>query len=112
VAVGPADGLTVPFALAAGLSGVVQWTGIVITAGLAEVAAGAIAKGLGGYLAARTDAEHYGSEHGRERQETFDVQEIEMEEGASIFRSYGLPETTVASVAQAIRSDVGGGSSP
>jgi VIT1/CCC1 family predicted Fe2+/Mn2+ transporter len=59
--------------------------------------------GLGGYLAARTDAEHYLSEYGREKRETFDVQEVEMEEVASI--SYGLPETTVASVARAIRSD-------
>jgi nucleotide-binding universal stress UspA family protein len=73
--------------------------------GLAEVAAGAIAMGLGGYLAARTDAEHYVSEYGREKRETFDVPEVEMEEVASIFRSYGLPETTVTSVAQAIRSD-------
>jgi VIT1/CCC1 family predicted Fe2+/Mn2+ transporter len=105
IVIGMSDGLTVPFALAAGLSGVVESTGIVITAGLAEVAAGAIAMGLGGYLAARTDAEHYVSEYGREKRETFDVPEIEMEEVASIFRSYGLPETTVSSVAQAIRRD-------
>ncbi len=105
IVIGMSDGLTVPFALAAGLSGVVQSTGIVITAGLAEVAAGAIAMGLGGYLAARTDAEHYISEYGRERQETFDVPDVEMEEVASIFRSYGLPETTVTSVARAIRGD-------
>ena len=63
IVIGMSDGLTVPFALAAGLSGVVESTGIVITAGLAEVAAGAIAMGLGGYLAARTDAEHYVSEY-------------------------------------------------
>jgi VIT1/CCC1 family predicted Fe2+/Mn2+ transporter len=105
IVIGMSDGLTVPFALAAGLSGVVESTGIVITAGLAEVAAGAIAMGLGGYLAARTDAEHYGSEYARERQETFAVPEVEMEEVASIFRSYGLPEQTVTSVAEAIRSD-------
>ena len=73
IVIGMSDGLTVPFALAAGLSGVVESTGIVITAGLAEVAAGAIAMGLGGYLAARTDAEHYVSEYGREKRETFDV---------------------------------------
>ena len=105
VVIGMSDGLTVPFALAAGLSGVVQSTGIVITAGLAEVAAGAIAMGLGGYLAARTDVEHYASEYGRERRETFELPEVEMEEVASIFRSYGLPEATVTSVARAIRSD-------
>src|SRR5262245_41855414 len=59
------DGLTVPFALAAGLSGAVEATGIIITAGLAEVAAGAVAIGRGGYLAARTDAEHFATERAR-----------------------------------------------
>ena len=88
VVIGMSDGLTVPFALAAGLSG-----------------AGAIAMGLGGYLAARTDAEHYVSEYGREKRETLEVPEVETEEVASLFRSYGLPETTVTSVAKAIRSD-------
>jgi len=105
IVIGMSDGLTVPFALAAGLSGVVQSTGLVITAGLAEIAAGAIAMGLGGYLAARTDAEHYASEYAREERETVRVPEVEMEEVASIFRSYGLPETTVMSVAHAIRLD-------
>lgn len=105
IVIGMSDGLTVPFALAAGLSGVVNSTGLVVTAGLAEVAAGAIAMGLGGYLAARTDAEHYDSEYAREERETFKVPEVEMEEVASIFRSYGLPETTVTTVAEAIRSD-------
>src|ERR1043166_5297458 len=88
IVIGMSDGLTVPFALAAGPAGGVPWAGIVITAGRAEVAAGAIAMGLGGYLAARTDAEHYLSEYGRERRETFDVPAVEMEEVASIFRSY------------------------
>jgi len=105
IVIGMSDGLTVPFALAAGLSGVVESTGVVITAGLAEVAAGAIAMGLGGYLAARTDAEHYASEYERERRETFEVPAVEMAEVASIFRSYGLPEATVTKVTQAIRSD-------
>jgi len=105
IVIGMADGLTVPFALAAGLSGVVDSTSVVITAGLAEVAAGAIAMGLGGYLAARTDAEHYVAEYARERRETLEVPDLELEEVASIFRSYGLPETTVTTVAQAIRSD-------
>ncbi|MCI0736291.1 MAG: VIT1/CCC1 transporter family protein, partial [Beijerinckiaceae bacterium] len=67
--IGMADGLTVPFALAAGLSGAISSTAIIITAGLAEVAAGALAMGLGGYLAARTDLEHYRSELERERAE-------------------------------------------
>ena len=68
VVIGMADGLTVPFALAAGLSAAVTSTHLIVTAGLAEIVAGAIAMGLGGYLAARTDQEHYGSE---ERRETF-----------------------------------------
>ena len=62
-----ADGLTVPFALAAGLSGTVSSTSIIVVAGLAEIAAGSIAMGLGGYLAARSDAEHYASERRREQ---------------------------------------------
>jgi VIT1/CCC1 family predicted Fe2+/Mn2+ transporter len=70
IVIGMSDGLTVPFALAAGLSGAVEATGIIITAGLAEVAAGAIAMGLGGYLAAKTDAEHFASERAREELET------------------------------------------
>jgi vacuolar iron transporter family protein len=61
--------------------------------------------GLGGYLAARTDAEHYDSEYAREERETVSLPDVEMEEVASIFRSYGLPETTVTTVAQAIGSD-------
>ena len=66
VVIGMADGLTVPFALAAGLAAAVSSTKVIVTAGLAEIVAGAIAMGLGGYLAARTDAEHYGSERARE----------------------------------------------
>jgi vacuolar iron transporter family protein len=105
IVIGISDGLTVPFALAAGLSGAAQSSGVVITAGLAEIAAGAIAMGLGGYLAARTDAEHYEAERAREARETIEMPEEETEEVARIFRSYGLPEATVASVAQAIRSN-------
>src|SRR5437868_8817703 len=69
IVIGMSDGLTVPFALAAGLSGAVASNGIVVTAGLAEIAAGAIAMGLGGYLAAKSDAEHYAKERRREKQE-------------------------------------------
>src|SRR5712692_7263766 len=69
IVIGMSDGLTVPFALAAGLSGAVVSSRVIITAGSAEIAAGAIAMGLGGYLAARTDAEHYASEEARERRE-------------------------------------------
>src|ERR1700716_3990998 len=73
IVIGMSDGLTVPFALAAGLSGAVSSTTIIITAGLAEIAAGSIAMGLGGYLAARSDAEHYASERLREQKEVRDI---------------------------------------
>jgi VIT1/CCC1 family predicted Fe2+/Mn2+ transporter len=105
IVIGMSDGLTVPFALAAGLSGAVDATAIIITAGLAEVAAGAIAMGLGGYLAARTDAEHFASERAREERETKDMPETEAAEVADVFRSYGLNDDTVATVVRAIRAD-------
>src|SRR6202790_470004 len=70
VVIGMSDGLTVPFALAAGLSGAVNSVHVVVLAGLAEIAAGSIAMGLGGYLAARTDVEHYEAERHREVEET------------------------------------------
>jgi len=105
IVIGMSDGLTVPFALAAGLSGAVESTRVIITAGSAEIAAGAIAMGLGGYLAAKTDAEHYASEEARERRETLEMPDEETEEVAQIFRSYGLPETTATRVAHAIRRD-------
>jgi VIT1/CCC1 family predicted Fe2+/Mn2+ transporter len=105
IVIGMSDGLTVPFALAAGLSGAVEATTIIITAGLAEVAAGAIAMGLGGYLAARTDAEHFASERAREERETKEMPETEAAEVADVFRSYGLNDDTVATVVNAIRAD-------
>jgi vacuolar iron transporter family protein len=105
IVIGMSDGLTVPFALAAGLSGAIDSTSVVITAGLAEIAAGSIAMGLGGYLAAKTDAEHYATERATEVQETVEVPEREKEEVAVVFRSYGLPEETVATVVKAISSD-------
>jgi len=105
IVIGMSDGLTVPFALAAGLSGAVDAAGIIITAGLAEVAAGAIAMGLGGYLAARTDAEHFASERTREELETKEMPEKETAEVADILRSYGLGDDLVASVVTSIRAD-------
>src|SRR5450755_610181 len=107
IVIGMSDGLTVPFALAAGLSGAVEATetGIIITAGLAEVAAGAIAMGLGGYLAARTDAEHFASERAREERETTEMPEAEAAEVADVFRSYGLNDDAVTTVVNAIRAD-------
>jgi VIT1/CCC1 family predicted Fe2+/Mn2+ transporter len=105
IVIGMSDGLTVPFALAAGLSGAVEATTIIITAGLAEVAAGAIAMGLGGYLAARTDAEHFASERAREEREAQEMPETEAAEVADVFRSYGLNDDTVATVVNAVRAD-------
>ncbi|MGE5194101.1 MAG: VIT1/CCC1 transporter family protein [Deltaproteobacteria bacterium] len=105
VVIGMSDGLTVPFALAAGLSGAVESGGIIVTAGLAEVAAGAIAMGLGGYLAARTDAEHFVSERAREERETIEVPETEATEVADILRAYGVADELVAPVVDSLRAD-------
>jgi vacuolar iron transporter family protein len=105
IVIGMSDGLTVPFALAAGLAGAVDNTALIITAGLAEIAAGSIAMGLGGYLAARTDAEHYAAERAREERETVEMPDEEEAEVARVFRGYGLDEATVAAVVRAISSD-------
>lgn len=100
VVIGMSDGLTVPFALAAGLSGAIAQNSIVITAGLAEIAAGAIAMGLGGYLAARSDAEHYASELIREYHEVAVVPDKEAQEIADVFSGYGVaPEDSAAVIA-------------
>jgi VIT1/CCC1 family predicted Fe2+/Mn2+ transporter len=104
VVIGMSDGLTVPFALAAGLSGAVASSGIVVTAGLAEVAAGSIAMGLGGYLAARGDAEHYASEQKREEEEVRVKPAAEREEVALVFRGYGLTEEEIAPVLRAFEA--------
>ena len=90
VVIGMADGLTVPFALAAGLSGAVASTEIIVTAGLAEIVAGSIAMGLGGYLAGRSDAEHYEKEYKRELFEIDNMLEHEKDEVVEIFEDYGL----------------------
>jgi VIT1/CCC1 family predicted Fe2+/Mn2+ transporter len=92
IVIGMADGLTVPFALAAGLSGAVHTNGIIITAGVAEICAGSIAMGLGGYLAGRTEIDHYKSELAREYEEIKTHYELEKEEVRSIFAGYGLSE--------------------
>ena len=90
VVIGMADGLTVPFALAAGLSGAVDSTAIIVTAGLAEIVAGSIAMGLGGYLAGRSDAEHYDSEYKREIYEIDKMLDHEKDEVVEILETYGL----------------------
>jgi VIT1/CCC1 family predicted Fe2+/Mn2+ transporter len=105
VVIGMSDGLTVPFALAAGLSGAVTNTKLVVIAGLAEIAAGSIAMGLGGYLAARTDFEHYDAEQKREYREIREIPEEEEKEVFSIVQGYGLSEEQAAPVVAAIRSD-------
>src|SRR5580700_7614211 len=105
VVIGMSDGLTVPFALAAGLSGTVHSTQIVVIAGLAEIAAGSIAMGLGGYLAARTDRDHYESERQREIRETIELPEKETDEVADVFRAYGMTESDLQPVVKAICAD-------
>jgi len=104
IVIGMSDGLTVPFALAAGLSGAVQSTSIVITAGFAEIAAGSIAMGLGGYLAARSDAEHYASERLREVKEVREIPDAEAKEVSDVFTSYGVSAEAAAPVVNALRS--------
>ncbi len=107
VVIGMSDGLTVPFALAAGLSSAVAVSHIVITAGLAEIAAGSIAMGLGGYLAARTDAEHYASERRREQSEVAQIPEAETAEIEQIFQAYGITPEESAPVVTALRRRAG-----
>src|SRR5271163_2547751 len=88
IVIGMADGLTVPFALAAGLTGAIDASRLIVIAGLAEIAAGSIAMGLGGYLAARGDAEHYASERAREEREIVERTHDEEEEIYEIFEQY------------------------
>jgi VIT1/CCC1 family predicted Fe2+/Mn2+ transporter len=102
IVIGMSDGLTVPFALAAGLSGAVSVNTIIVTAGLAEVAAGSIAMGLGGYLAARSDAEHYASERVREQQEIKEKPEAEKAEVRDVFTAYGLSVEESAPIVDAL----------
>jgi VIT1/CCC1 family predicted Fe2+/Mn2+ transporter len=92
IVIGMSDGLTVPFALAAGLSGAVSSNTIVITAGIAEIVAGCIAMGLGGYLAGKTEQEHYESELKREFDEVENLPDKEMKEVKEIFAEYGIDE--------------------
>jgi vacuolar iron transporter family protein len=106
VVIGMSDGLTVPFALAAGLSGsAAATTAIIVTAGLAEVAAGSIAMGLGGYLAARSDAEHFANEKLREEREILSVPDVEELEVAEVFQHYGLTDTEIAPILRAFQNN-------
>jgi vacuolar iron transporter family protein len=103
IVIGMADGLTVPFALAAGLTGAISQTHLIVTAGFAEIAAGSIAMGLGGYLAARGDAEHYAHELIREEDEILRLPEVEAEEVREIFQGYGLSAEECATVIASLR---------
>src|SRR5271157_146902 len=103
IVIGMSDGLTVPFALAAGLSGAINTTGIIVTAGLAEITAGSIAIGLGGYLAAKSDAEHYFSERVIEESEVAEKPDVEASEVTEVFQSYGLTPEECKPVVEALR---------
>jgi len=102
VVIGMADGLTVPFALAAGLTGAIDSANIIVTAGLAEIAAGSIAMGLGGYLAAKSDAEHYAKEREREKREVIEIPEEEKREVAQVLQSYGLTHEESEPIVEAL----------
>lgn len=103
VVIGMSDGLTVPFALAAGLSGAVSSSHVVVVAGLAEIAAGSIAMGLGGFLAARSDAEHFEQELRREDTEVETIPEAEAKEVVDIFQHYGITQEECQPVVDALR---------
>lgn len=103
VVIGMSDGLTVPFALAAGLSGAVGSAHVVVVAGLAEIAAGSIAMGLGGFLAAKSDAEHYEQELAREKKEIGTIPEAEASEVSEVFESYGLTKEESQPIVAALR---------
>ena len=103
--IGMADGLTVPFALAAGLSGVVSSNGIIITAGIAEIVAGSIAMGLGGFLAGQTEVEHYDSELKREYEEVARVPEREKQEVREVFAEMGLSPVLQEEIANELSKD-------
>ena len=103
IVIGMSDGLTVPFALAAGLTGAIAKTNIIVTAGLAEIAAGSIAMGLGGYLAAKSDAEHYTKEREREKREVAEIPHEEMKEVAEVFEEYGLTREQTRPLVEALR---------
>src|SRR5512138_526565 len=103
IVIGMSDGLTVPFALAAGISGAISAAHLIVTAGFAEIAAGSIAMGLGGYLAARGDAEHYANEQAREEQEIQTIPEAEAQEVRDIFQTYGLSIDECDAVVESLR---------
>jgi VIT1/CCC1 family predicted Fe2+/Mn2+ transporter len=105
IVIGMSDGLTVPFALAAGLSGAVSSSTLVVTAGIAEIVAGSIAMGLGGFLAGRTEQDHYNSELRREYEEVKRVPEQEKMEVKEVFAGFGLSATLQDQIADEMAKD-------
>jgi len=105
IVIGMSDGLTVPFALAAGLSGAVNASGIVVTAGMAEIVAGSIAMGLGGFLAGKTDADHYNAELKREYDEVERVPNQEKDEVKEVFAEFGLSAALQQQIADEMAKD-------
>lgn len=102
VVIGMSDGLTVPFAIAAGMTGAAVATKVVIIAGLAEIAAGSISMGLGGYLAGKTDVEHYAVERQREKEETRTIPDIEAQEVTDILKDLGLNNEEASPIVKAL----------
>ncbi len=105
IVIGMADGLTVPFALAAGLTGAIAQSKLVVTAGFAEIAAGSIAMGLGGYLAGKSACEHYASERAREESEVIEKTDAEVREVEEVFAAYGLTQEQTRPVIEAFKRD-------
>jgi vacuolar iron transporter family protein len=105
IIIGMADGLTVPFALAAGLTGVIENTSVIVIAGLAEISAGSIAMGLGGYLAAKSDAEHFESEKLREENEIIEIPDAEVSEIYEILKEYNVDETSGKPFVEALKNN-------
>lgn len=106
VIIGISDGLTVPFAIAAGLASVnASSSSIIIAAVMAEIAAGSISMGLGGYLATNTEAEHFASEKRREEREVEEIPEIEAQEVVTIFEEFGLSKEHSINVVDSLRQD-------
>jgi len=106
IVIGMSDGLTVPFALAAGLAGAAEMlhsTSVIVIAGLAEIAAGSIAMGLGGYLAAKSDSEHYVKEYDREVREVREIPDEEADEVLEVFQNYGLTSEESMPIVDALR---------
>jgi predicted membrane protein (TIGR00267 family) len=105
VVIGMSDGLTVPFALAAGLSGAISSSALIVTAGIAEIVAGSIAMGLGGFLAGRTEVDHYNSELKREYNEVEQVPEQEKAEVKEVFAGFGLSAGLQDQIAEELSKD-------